>query len=93
VSEQGRTIDQLAQLEDPQGADWLVAAKQGIGKARKISITDAILMGPPGPAGPAGPVGPAGAINSSITAIVTLSESAYSALSPKVATTLYIITP
>jgi hypothetical protein len=93
---EGLTIDQLAEITDASGADWLLGAKSGVGKARKISISNAILRGPvgaTGPTGPAGPTGPSGAINSDITAIVTLTQAAYNALSPKVATTLYIITP
>jgi hypothetical protein len=66
MSDVGKTIDQLDELADPQAIDWLLGAANGTGRARKISIQNAIAKGPVGPQGPqgaagaTGPVGPAG---------------------------------
>jgi hypothetical protein len=47
----GKTIDQLVEITDPEGVDWLLGAKNGIGRARKISIANAILQGAQGDPG------------------------------------------
>lgn len=57
----GKTIDELTELGDPSGVDWLLGAANGSTTARKISINNAILQGPTGATGPQGPAGATGA--------------------------------
>lgn len=65
---------------------------------RQPSSSESFVSGPKGdtgsqgPVGGQGPVGPAGAINSDITAIETVTQAEYDALTPN-PTTLYIIQP
>ena len=64
MADTGKTIDQLTEISDPAGADWLVGARDGVGVARKISVDNllaataaAAVVGPQGPEGPQGPQG------------------------------------
>jgi len=88
----------------PAGADSTVPGPTGPAGPAGPPGADSTVPGPAGPAGPAGATGPAGpqgvqgeapagmVFGDGINRIEAVTQAAYDALTPKVATTLYVIT-